>query len=258
MTSKTDGHARPATVTVIMPFRDEEATLRLAIEQLLQVDLETELEVIAVDDGSTDGSVGSIAPLLSDPRIRLISEPVGRGKGYAVRLGLSEASGDIVAILDADLEYRADDLALLVAAIVRGEATVAYGIRPPGRKSFYSFWYMVGGRLTSLWASLVFGIRVRDMHTALKVASREMWNSIQLHRNGFDLDTEITAKFLRSGHRILEIPVNYKARSRSEGKKLRWTAGLTSLWVITETRLRRQGEGAGLPIREKAKGVNLI
>lgn len=239
MASKMMGFDPSPGLTVIVPFRNEEATLYRALERLLAVDFDFEVEVIAVDDGSTDRSVDSIRGLLHDARIKLVRLPGGRGKGHAVRAGLAVSRGWLVAILDADLEYDARDLIPLVEAIRSEKTTVAYGSRPPDRESFYSFWYMVGGRATSLWATLLFGSPVRDMHTSLKVAPRSVWESLALERNGFDLDSEITAKFLRSGYRILEIPVSYKARTRAEGKKLRWTAGLKSILVITQIRMRK-------------------
>jgi glycosyltransferase involved in cell wall biosynthesis len=234
MASEPLDTATPSGLSVIMPFRNEQASLRLALSRLLLVDFEMPLQVILVDDGSTDKSIASIEDLL--PRVELIAIEPGRGKGYAVRTGLGAASNKIVAVLDADLEYDPRDLVPLVQMVRDGAATVAYGSRPLSPSAFYSFWYMVGGRATSLWASLLYGCRVRDIHTSLKVAPRSVWNSLSLRCDGFDLDSEITAKLLRSGHRISEIPIGYQARSRAEGKKLRWTAGVKSLWVLTRSR----------------------
>jgi glycosyltransferase involved in cell wall biosynthesis len=234
--------ATSSGLSVIMPFRNEQASLPLALSRLLSVDFKMPLQVVLVDDGSTDESIASIENLLS--HVELISIDPGRGKGYAVRMGLGAASKEIVAVLDADLEYSPNDLVPLVQAIRDGAATVAYGSRPLSPRAFYSLWYMVGGRATSLWASLLYGCRVRDIHTSLKVAPRSVWNSLSLRCDGFDLDSEITAKVLRSGHRIHEVPVGYQARSRAEGKKLRWTAGVKSLWVLTRSRFE--------PVRDAA------
>jgi dolichol-phosphate hexosyltransferase len=225
------------SLSVIMPFRDEQATLHHALNRLLTVEFPVPVEVVLVDDGSQDDGVGTIRDLLLLDNVVLLRSEEGRGKGNAVRCGLNVASGDIVAVLDADLEYDPADLVPLVAAVQSGRTSVAYGRRPRSRKTFYSFWYMVGGRATSLWASLLFRSRVRDMHTSLKVAPREVWLSLGLRCDGFDLDTELTARLLRSGHRITELPVSYSARGKEEGKKLRWTAGVKSMWLLTRIRL---------------------
>ncbi len=237
------------SLSVIMPFRDEQATLRHALSRLLAVEFSIPLEVVLVDDGSQDRSVDTIEDLLSLDHVLLLRNEEGRGKGNAVRSALNDVSGDIVAVLDADLEYDPADLVPLVNAVRSGQASVAYGCRPRSRDSFYSFWYMVGGRATSLWASLLFGSRVRDIHTSLKVASRDLWHSLGLRCDGFDLDTEITARSLRLGHRIVELPVGYSARSKKEGKKLRWTAGVKSMWLLTRIRL----EAAKPPAAQEAQ-----
>jgi glycosyltransferase involved in cell wall biosynthesis len=240
MTSKWPEVAITEGFSVVMPFHNEMATLRPALERLLKADLPVRLQVVLVDDGSTDGSVESVEDLLSDERLTMIQNSRRSGKGNAVRTGLAAADGYLVGILDADLEYDPADFSKLVASVSEGDATVAYGNRPLGRHSTYSFWYMVGGRLTSLWASILFNRWVADIHTCLKVAPLELWRSFDLRCDGFDLDSEVTARFLKAGHRIYEVPISYHARSRTEGKKLRWTDGVKSLWVLTRIRFGRR------------------
>lgn len=229
--------------SVIMPFHNEARTLRTALERLLAVDLPLELEVVLVDDGSYDSGYLTIEDLVDGEGVRLLRKERG-GKGSAVRAGFDHARGDIAGVLDADLEYDPEDFRALLAPILSGEAEVAYGTRTLGGGRTFSPIYVLGNRVTSWFAGRLFGEKVSDIHTCLKVAPLELWRSLGLTKNGFDLDPEATARFLKGGHHIAEVPGSYEARSRAEGKKLYWTDGLRTVAVLTKVRFERSEPGA--------------
>lgn len=228
---------RPETLTVIVPFYNEGATLREGLDRLLKADIVLPVEVIAVDDGSTDRGAETIASLVDAGRVRLLRHEHNRGKGSAVRAGLEAASGDLVTIFDADLEYDPSDFRQLLSPLVSGEATVAYGTRSFGSHTAYSFWYVIGNRFLALWASFLFDTWLSDIETCFKCAPRDVWRSLGLTSNGFGVEAESTAKFLHAGHRIYEVPIGYRARTREEGKKLRWTDGFEAVWILLRVRL---------------------
>lgn len=232
--------ASDKSLSVVMPFYNEAMTLRPALERLLKTPLPVRLQVVLVDDGSTDESLATVEDLLSDERIRFVGQAENRGKGAAVRAGLAAADGSWAAVLDADLEYDPTDLLALLAVTMEGSATVAYGSRSFGPGSTFSFWYVMGNKLTSFWASILFNTWLSDIHTCLKLAPLEVWRSLNLGCTGFDLDSEATARFLKAGHRIYQIPVSYTARGRAEGKKVHWVDGIRSLWVLSSVRFSRK------------------
>lgn len=227
--------------SVIVPFYNESKTLRPALERLLKTEIPLPLQLVLVDDGSTDDGFQTVEDLTYDERVVVVRKPRNEGKGSAVRAGLEVADGHLVGILDADLEYDPIDFVPLIEVIAGGGASVAYGTRPFGAHAAFSFWYEVGARATSLWASMLFNTWLTDIHTCLKVARAEVWRSLDLRCDGFDGDAEATAKFLKAGHRIHEVPSSYQARGRAEGKKLVWTDGLRTLWILTRVRFSRSG-----------------
>ena len=223
-----------------MPFYNESRTLRPALERLLKTPIPLPLQVVLVDDGSTDDSIQSIEDLIENERIDLVRKTRNEGKGSAIRAGLDVADGHLVGILDADLEYDPADFIPLIKVIGDGNASVAYGTRLFAQHAAFSFWFVVGAKITSLWTSLLFNTWLSDMHTCLKVAPLETWRSLDLRCDGFDGDAEATAKFLKAGHRIYQVPSSYNARSRAEGKKLIWTDGLRTLWIVTRVRFENR------------------
>jgi glycosyltransferase involved in cell wall biosynthesis len=204
---------------------------------LLKADLPVPLDVIVVDDGSNDGGTEEISKLLDEGTVRVLRHSVNRGKGAAIRTGLKQATGDVVAIYDADLEYNPDNYRELLRPIFDGEATVVYGTRSWGAHTAYSFWYVLGNKLVSFFASFLFNSWLSDIYTCFKLAPVEVWRSLELSENKFGIEAEFTGKVLKAGHRIYELPIEYRSRSRAEGKKLRWTAGLRAAWVLLRVRL---------------------
>ncbi|MGH2707630.1 MAG: glycosyltransferase family 2 protein [Actinomycetota bacterium] len=220
-----------------MPVYNERARLRASLERLLKAELPLPVEILVVDDGSQDDGVSTIGDFVEAGRVRLIRHERNQGKGAAVRTGIAQASGDVLTIYDADLEYEPSDLRRLLELIVEGEAEVVYGTRSFGAHSAYSFWYVLGNRAVSFWTSFLFNTWLSDIETCFKVAKTSVWRSLRLRSRGFGLEAEVTARFLKAGHRIFEAPISYRARTREEGKKLRWTDGIAALRITLGVRL---------------------
>lgn len=220
-----------------MPVHNEERTLA---EVLDRVEARPEVsELVVVDDASTDGTARILAERSFRVPVRLIRQPRNRGKGAAVRAALAVASGELALIQDADLEYDPSDYPRLLEPFDRGDVTAVFGTRNFTSHNAYSFWFVVGGKATTLWGNLLFNTYMSDMHGGYKLMPLELWRSLDLRSDGFDMDSEVTAKLLRRGHRIYEVPISYAARTRAEGKKLRWQDGLGSLWTLTRIRAGR-------------------
>jgi glycosyltransferase involved in cell wall biosynthesis len=227
-------------LTVVMPCYNERATLRRALDRLLAVDMPLPTEVLVVDDGSTDGCIETIKDLVEDGAVRLLRQPVNQGKGAALQRGFAEASGDLLTILDADLEYDPEDFPSLLEPILEGEARIVYGARSYGGHAAYSFWFVVGNKLVALTASILFDAWLTDVETCLKVAPTALWRRVQIRSKGFGIEAEVTGKFLKMGERIFEGPISYRARGRDEGKKIQWTDGIEALWILLRIRLSRR------------------
>ncbi|HEX2240745.1 MAG TPA: glycosyltransferase family 2 protein [Actinomycetota bacterium] len=232
--------ASPDTLSVVVPVFNEAERLRESLDRLLKVELPLQLEILVVDDGSTDGSASTISDLVDEGRVKLISHERNRGKSHAVRTGIGAATGDLLTIFDADLEYDPEDYVELLEPILNGRAEVVYGTRSFGSHTAFSFWYVIGNRFLSFWASFLFNTWLSDIETCFKLAPLEEWRAVDLRTEGFGIEAEVTAKLLRRGHRIYEVPISYQARSRAEGKKLNWTDGIQALWILLRVRLFRR------------------
>ena len=224
-------------LTIVMPFYDERATLRAALERLLKTELSHPFEVVLVDDGSADGSAETISDLVDDERVRLLTHERNRGKGAAIQTGIDAARGGLLSILDADLEYDPSNFQRLLDAVHHHQADVVYGVRSFGSQTAYSFWFVIGNYLVSLWTSFLFNVWVRDIETCLKMMPVGVWQSLGLTSRGFGIEAETTAKLLKRKHQIFEVPIDYRARTREEGKKLKWTDGVHALWLTLRIRL---------------------
>jgi glycosyltransferase involved in cell wall biosynthesis len=226
----------PKMLTIVMPVYNEHATLRRAVTRLLETELPIPVEILLVDDGSVDGGLETVSDYEEQGRIRIIRHTRNQGKGAAVRTGIGEAAGDLLTILDADLEYDPADYRQLLLPILAGETTVAYGARSFGGHTAYSFWHVIGNYGVSFIASALYNTWLHDLETCLKVAPTELWRRADLKSGGFGMEAEITGKFLRAGERIFEAPISYKARGREEGKKLTWLDGVAAVWILVRVR----------------------
>ncbi|HEY4376483.1 MAG TPA: glycosyltransferase family 2 protein [Acidimicrobiales bacterium] len=228
----------PSSLTIVMPVFNERDTLRTALDRLLAVTMPVPTEILVVDDGSTDGCLDLIKDLEANGAVRVIRQPSNQGKGSALRRGIAEADGDLLTVLDADLEYDPADFPSLLQPILDGDARVVYGARSYGGHAAYSFWFVLGNKGLALWASFLFDAWLTDIETCLKVAPTTTWRHIDLQSDGFGIEAELTGKLLKMRERIFEVPISYKARGREEGKKIQWTDGVAALWILLRIRLR--------------------
>ena len=232
-----------------MPVYNERETVRSAVEQVLGTEYPTEqLELVIVDDGSSDGTPAILAELSQDPRVTLARHERNAGKGAAVRTALEHATGTYAAIMDADLEYDPSDIGKLLEPILAGEADVVFGTRGFESHSSFSFWYVIGNKGVTLAANLLFNSYLGDIMTCHKVMRTDIFRSLQLKSQGFDIEPEIAGKLLSGGHQIYEVPVRYRARGRAEGKKLTAVDGLRVLRTLMEC---RASAGLRLPPRDR-------
>jgi glycosyltransferase involved in cell wall biosynthesis len=234
--------AREPLLSIIVPVYNEVTTVAAVIDRLLVIELPLAREIIVVDDGSTDGTGELLARLdLSTRCVRVVRCERNRGKGGAIQLGMSHARGSILAIQDADLELDPAQLAALVAPILSGDTSVVYGSRflqgrpDMPRAAYYANWCLTG--LTNL----LYGSHLTDMETCYKVMRSEVARSLALESMRFEIEPEITAKLLRRGHRILERPIRYQPRSRSQGKKIGWRDAVQAVRVLCRCRIGRAG-----------------
>jgi len=230
---------RPELLSIIVPVYNEVATSRAVLERLLAIDLPVRREIVVVDDGSTDGTAQVLEEAVREklPIAVLHAERNG-GKGTAIRLGLRQAQGSIVAIQDADLELDPQQLADLVAPILDGTANVVYGSRfLHGRAGAPLVTYVANRTLTAV-TNLLFGASLSDMETCYKLMRVDVARSLDLSADRFDIEPQITARLLRGGHRIHEMPVRFEPRSRAQGKKIGWRDGVHALRVLVRERTR--------------------
>jgi glycosyltransferase involved in cell wall biosynthesis len=226
-------------LSIIIPVYNEEQTIGEIVERVRAVELPgVEKEIIIANDGSSDGTREAMARSgwSGDPRIAIHELQINVGKGAAVRLGLRYASGDIILIQDADLELDPQEYGALIAPILAGHTDVVYGsrfLRPTARLSLRT---RFGNRLLTWMTNVLFGARLTDMETAYKVFRRHVLDGIRLRCVGFDFEPELTAKLLRAGRRIIEVPISYHPRRVDEGKKIRWTDGFDAMYVLFKVR----------------------
>lgn len=226
-------------LSILMPVYNERATLDRAIKSVLDVQYACEIELVIVDDGSTDGTRDLYEQLVNDRRIRLQLQPRNQGKGAAIRKAAELASGDYVIICDADLEYDPAEIPTLVAQVISGQATVVYGTRTFGSHNAYSYLYVLGNRAVTTAANILFNCYISDLETCFKLMPTSLYRELDVRSAGFGMEAEVTGKILRRGIRPYEVPISYRARSREEGKKLTWRDGVQALVILVRERLRR-------------------
>jgi glycosyltransferase involved in cell wall biosynthesis len=225
-------------LSVIVPVYDERNTVAEIIRRAREVELPLDREIIVVDDGSTDGT-RAVLSHLADSTVRVVVHPENQGKGAAIRTGLAHATGDLVIIQDADLEYDPDDWHRLLAPVFKGKAQVVYGSRFTGERRNMMFWHWVGNRFLTLVTNALYNTTLSDMETCYKLFDRQVLDGIRLTADRFDFEPEVTARLLRTGVRIYEVPISYAGREFHEGKKISWRDGITALWTLVRCRVTR-------------------
>ena len=228
-------------LTILMPVFNEVRTIREILEQVDAADASgLEKDLIIVDDGSTDGTRERLQQLdgLKTP-FRVLLHAQNMGKGAALRTALTYATGDIILIQDADLEYDPGEYPELLAPILQGRADVVYGSRIRGGKPVrdFSLVYLWGNKFVTFVANLLYGAALTDMETCYKVFRADVIKNIQIRANRFEFEPEITAKVLKRRHKIVELPISYYGRDRAEGKKLSWRDGIGALWTLLKYRV---------------------
>ncbi len=220
-------------LSVIIPAYNEKHTILEVIDRVRQVELD--LDIIVVDDGSTDGTRERLCGA-SLPDVRIIYHEKNGGKGSAIRTGVRHAVGDYVIIQDADLEYDPSEFRILLEPVLRGQADVVYGSRFRGTLKRMTLIQRVGNRFLTIVTNVLYGVSLSDMETCYKLMPTRVIQTFDLKSRGFEFEPEITAKLLRRGLKIVEVPITYVARDVSEGKKIDWRHGIPALKTLIKYR----------------------
>jgi glycosyltransferase involved in cell wall biosynthesis len=226
-------------LSVIVPVFNERNTLVEILRRMRAVELPDaiEREIIVVDDGSNDGT-RDVLKQLGDSTVRVVLHDANHGKGAALRTGFAHATGEYVLVQDADLEYDPEDWPKLLAPVIRGRARVVYGSRFTGERRNMLLLHWIGNRFLSLTTNVLYNTTLSDMETCYKLLERSLIDDLHLQSNKFDIEPEITAKVLKRGIRIYEVPISYSGREFDEGKKITWRDGFSALWTLVKYRFR--------------------
>lgn len=238
MTFAGPGQPDPVTyrkLSVIVPVYNERNTVVEILRRMRAVDLPFDREFIVVDDGSDDGT-HQVLGQLGDSTVKILTHPQNRGKGAAIRTALEHVTGDLVLIQDADLEYDPDDWPKLLAPMLKGRAQVVYGSRVTGERRNMLYLHLLGNKMLSLTTNVLYNTTLSDMETCYKLFDREVLQGITLRSDRFDFEPEVTAKVLRKGIRIYEVPISYAGRELDEGKKITWRDGYAALFALVKYR----------------------
>jgi glycosyltransferase involved in cell wall biosynthesis len=224
----------PLLLSVVMPVYNERSTIDEIIGRVLAVPLN--IQLIVIDDRSTDGTWERLQALRGDGRFLLLRHERNQGKGAALRTGFAHVTGAIVAVQDADLEYSPEEYPDLIDLIVKGRADVVYGSRFLGRHRVFLFTHYLGNRLLTLITNILYNTMLTDMETCYKVMRADVLRALTLRSNGFGIEPELTAKIFKRGYRVYEVPITYDGRGYEQGKKITWRDGVIALWVLLKYR----------------------
>jgi len=228
-------------VSIVIPIYNEKSTLHEIVARVRAVEALNLKEIILVDDCSTDGTRELLESGFDEPLFKKIYHDVNQGKGAALRSGFAEATGAVVAIQDADLEYDPEELPGLIRPIVKGRADVVYGSRfqGGGPKRVVFFWHMIGNRFLTLLSNMVTNLNLTDMECCYKIFRREVIDQFQIEESRFGVEPEMTAKISKLDVRIFEVGISYYGRTYDEGKKIGWRDGVRAIYAILKYGLFR-------------------
>lgn len=231
--------ANQVTLSVLIPVYNEAATIETVVDRLAEVPLR--LEIIAVNDGSSDGSDGALDRLKEQGRIHaVIHQPRNRGKGAAIRAAIAAATGDVCVVQDADLEYDPAELPYLIGPILDGRADAVFGSRfLGGTHRVLYFWHRVGNGVLTLLSNMLTDLNLTDMETCYKMVRSDVLKRLPLKADRFGFEPELTARLSQAKARIYEMPITYSGRTYEEGKKIGWRDGVAALWHILRFNLVR-------------------
>ncbi len=221
-------------LSVVMPVFNERETIAEIIRRVLAVNMRVEL--IVVDDVSTDGTSEILERLQRELGFVLLRQARNGGKGSALRRGFAAVTGDLVIVQDADLEYSPEEYPELTGLICSGRADVVFGSRFLGRHRVFLLTHYLGNRLLTFIANVLYNTMLTDMETCYKVMRTDVLRSMELRSNGFGIEPEITAKVFKRRYRVYEVPISYDGRGYDEGKKITWRDGVVALWVLLKYR----------------------
>jgi len=241
-------------LSVVIPVFNESATIEQVVDLVNEVSLK--IELVAVDDGSTDRSLEILERLKEAGRIdRLIVHESNQGKGAALKTGFEAAGGDIIIVQDADLEYDPSEYRKLLQPILDGKADVVFGSRFMGgepHRVLY-FWHYVGNRLLTILSNMVTNLNLTDMETCYKCFRREVLQGLSIQERGFGVEPELTAKVARGGWSVYEVGISYSGRTYAEGKKIGWKDGFRAVWCVLKYGLFGHGRVATVPLADAAQ-----
>jgi glycosyltransferase involved in cell wall biosynthesis len=224
-------------LSIIMPVYNEERDVLDIINRVTRIKLPIKREIIVVDDGSTD-KTRQLLRKVKSKNVKIFFHDKNKGKGAAIRTGLSKATGDIITIQDADKEYNPGEFPKLLQPILKGKAMVVYGSRFIGRHHPVYRMYYLGNILLTILTNILYNGGISDMETCYKVFRRDALKGISLRAKRFDFEPEITAKFLKKGYKILELPISYSSRRFEEGKKITWKDGMKAFFYLIKYRFK--------------------
>lgn len=227
-------------LSIVIPCYNEKDTIRSIIDAVKAAPVK-EKEIIIVDDFSTDGTRDLLKGELANAADKIVFHDYNQGKGAALRTGFKEATGDVVVVQDADMEYDPQEYPILIEPIALGRADVVFGSRfmSGGSRRVLYFWHMVGNKFLTLLSNMFTNINLTDMETCYKMFKREVIQSITIEENRFGFEPEITAKVAKAGHRIFEVGISYYGRTYDEGKKIGWKDGFRAIYAIVKYNLFR-------------------
>jgi dolichol-phosphate hexosyltransferase len=228
----------PPELTILMPVFNESERIAKALDDVFGTDWPFPVELIVVDDGSTDGTRDFLRSYAWPAWAHVHYHDGNRGKGGAVRTALGHATGRFSVIFDADLEYKAGELIQLVEPLREGLTNASFGVRVFDGYTSHSFLYVMGNRFVTLAANVLFNVYLHDLMTCFKAIRTDIFRDLQLRENGFTIEPEIAARLIQHGERIYEVPISYRARSFEEGKKLTTRDGLRTIATLARCRLR--------------------